>query len=119
MKIQIVDGNGAEFKSTLVKFLPEFAIAEVKDGEIVSITLGQHGETEGIFEGAVDGVIPEIIKGQTTEVDTVSGATITCNGLQTMLETKLAPYYNYLKSQVATEPATEKVAEGAEANVEQ
>ncbi|MBR5806619.1 MAG: flavocytochrome c [Oscillospiraceae bacterium] len=56
-------------------------IAEVKDGEIVSITLGQHGETEGIFEGAVDGVIPEIIKGQTTEVDTVSGATITSNAI--------------------------------------
>ena len=33
-------------------------IAKVKDGEIVSITLGQHGETEGIFEGAVAGVIP-------------------------------------------------------------
>ena len=56
-------------------------IAEVKDGEIVSITLGQHGETEGIFEGPVDGVIPEIIKGQTTEVDTVSGATITSNAI--------------------------------------
>ena len=55
--------------------------AEVKDGEIVSITLGQHGETEGIFEGAVDGVIPEIIKGQTTEVDVVSGATITSNAI--------------------------------------
>ena len=56
-------------------------IAEVKDGEIVSITLGEHGETEGIFEGAVDGVIPQIIKGQTTEVDTVSGATITSNAI--------------------------------------
>ena len=50
-------------------------------GEIVSITLGEHGETEGIFEGAVDGVIPQIIKGQTTEVDVVSGATITSNAI--------------------------------------
>lgn len=57
--------------------------------------------------------------GENYHIDAVSGATITCSGLQTMLETKLAPYYNYLKSQVATEPATEKVAEGAEANVEQ
>ena len=56
-------------------------IAEVKDGEIVSITLGEHGETEGIFEGAVDGVIPQIIKGQTTEVDVVSGATLTSNAI--------------------------------------
>jgi Na+-transporting NADH:ubiquinone oxidoreductase subunit C len=57
--------------------------------------------------------------GENYHIDAVSGATITCSGLQTMLETKLAPYYNYLKSQVATEPATEKVAEGVEANVEQ
>lgn len=57
--------------------------------------------------------------GEDYHIDAVSGATITCNGLQTMLETKLAPYYNYLKSQVATEPATEKVAEGVETNVEQ
>jgi len=56
-------------------------IAEVKDGEIVSIVLGEHAETEGIFEGAVDGVIPEIIKGQTTEVDVVSGATVTSNAI--------------------------------------
>ena len=56
-------------------------IAEVKDGEIVSITLGEHGETEGIFEGAVDGVIPQIIKGQTTDVDVVSGATLTSNAI--------------------------------------
>ena len=56
-------------------------IAEVKDGEIVSIVLGEHGETEGIFEAAVDGVIPEIIKGQTTEVDVVANATVTSNAI--------------------------------------
>jgi len=55
--------------------------AEVKDGEIVSIELVEHNETEGIFEGAVDGVIPEIIKGQTTEVDVVSGVTLTSNAI--------------------------------------
>ena len=53
-------------------------------------------------------------------IDAVSGATITCNGLQVMLETKLAPYYNYLQSNVAAPktvpamelvPATEVVAE--------
>ena len=56
-------------------------IAEVKDGEIVSIVLGEHGETEGIFEAAVDGVIPQIIKGQTTEVDVVANATVTSNAI--------------------------------------
>ena len=42
-------------------------------------------------------------------IDAVSGATITCNGLQNMLVTKLAPYYNYLKSQTVSVPATEIV----------
>ena len=36
-------------------------------------------------------------------IDAVSGATITCNGLQNMLESKLAPYYNYLNKQKTEE----------------
>ena len=67
------------------------------------------------------------VAGENYHIDAVSGATITCNGLQVMLETKLAPYYNYLKSQVPApvveaEPATEvEPAEevAVEENVEQ
>ena len=60
------------------------------------------------------------VAGVDYHIDAVSGATITCNGLQVMLETKLAPYYNYLQSNVAAPktvpamelvPATEVVAE--------
>ena len=36
-------------------------------------------------------------------IDAISGATITCNGLQNMLESKLAPYYNYLNKQKTEE----------------
>lgn len=39
------------------------------------------------------------VAGEDYHIDAVSGATITCSGLQVMLETKLAPYYNYLKNQ--------------------
>ena len=39
------------------------------------------------------------VAGEDYHIDAVSGATITCNGLQVMLESKLAPYYNYLKNQ--------------------
>ena len=52
------------------------------------------------------------VAGADYHIDAVSGATITCNGLQVMLETKLAPYYNYLQSNVAapkTVPAMELV----------
>ena len=37
-------------------------------------------------------------------IDAISGATITCNGVDGMLKLKLAPYYKYLASKVA--PAT-------------
>ena len=67
------------------------------------------------------------VAGEDYHIDAVSGATITCSGLQVMLETKLAPYYNYLKSQVAapvveTVPAAELVPAtevAVEENVEQ
>ena len=49
------------------------------------------------------------VAGEDYHIDAVSGATITCNGLQTMLETKLAPYYNYLKKQATAIPAAELV----------
>ena len=65
------------------------------------------------------------IAGADYHIDAVSGATITCGGLQVMLETKLAPYYNYLQSNLVVPaaelvPATEVAAEeSVEANVEQ
>ena len=46
--------------------------------------------------------------GEDYHIDAVSGATITCNGLHVMFETKLAPYYNYLKSQKAVEENVEQ-----------
>ena len=57
---QIVDGNGAEFKSTLVKFLPEFAIAEVKDGKANTSLAGSEEcsadpNSPGIVEGVYSG----------------------------------------------------------------
>ena len=65
------------------------------------------------------------VAGADYHIDAVSGATITCGGLQVMLETKLAPYYNYLQSNLVVPaaelvPATEVAAEeSVEANVEQ
>ena len=59
-------------------------------------------------------------------IDAISGATITCNGLDGMLKTKLAPYYNYLKNSaavvaepVAKEENVEPAADAAQENVEE
>ena len=42
-------------------------------------------------------------------IDAISGATITCNGVDGMLKLKLAPYYSYLKKQATAIPAAELV----------
>jgi fumarate reductase flavoprotein subunit len=54
----------------------------VEGGNITKITLKEHSETPGIFEGAEKGVVAEIIKTQTTEVDVVAGASMTSGGIK-------------------------------------
>ena len=56
-------------------------------------------------------------------IDAVSGATLTCNGVDDMFKRKLAPYYNYLNKvkageQVAEEIVTEPVTAEAETQTE-
>lgn len=53
----------------------------VTGGNITSVVLKEHGETEGIFEAAEKNVTEDIIKMQTPEVDAVSSATNTSNGI--------------------------------------
>ena len=53
----------------------------VEGGNITAIKLVEHSETDGIYQGAESNVIPNIIRTQSTEVDTVSGATNSSNGI--------------------------------------
>ena len=66
------------------------------------------------------------VAGEEYHIDAVSGATITCNGLQVLLETMLAPYYNYLKNVAAVVEApaaqdenVERSATAAQESVEE
>lgn len=54
----------------------------VEEGNIVSVVLTEHSETEGIYESAEKQVTADIIKTQSTEVDTVAGATNTSNAIK-------------------------------------
>lgn len=57
------------------------------------------------------------VAGPDHHIDAISGATITCRGLNDMLQQKLEPYYNYLKNQTVTSvPATELVPATTVAN---
>lgn len=62
----------------------------VEGGNIVSVELKEHSETEGIYEAAEKGVTADIIKKQTYEVDTVSGATNTSKGIQEAVKDALS-----------------------------
>lgn len=61
----------------------------VEGGNIISIELKEHQETPGIYEAAKKGVTGNIIRKQTTEVDGVSGATNSANGIKEAVEEAL------------------------------
>lgn len=63
---------------------------KVEGGNIVSVTLISHSETPGIYENAEKGVVSEIIKKQTAEVDTVAGATNSSKGIREAVANALA-----------------------------
>lgn len=63
---------------------------EVSGGKIVSVDLLEHGETPGISDPAIDAIPKSIIDAQDTEVDIVSGATRTSNGIMEAVENALA-----------------------------
>ena len=53
----------------------------VADGKIASVEVLEHAETEGVCEPAIEGVPAAIEAANSTEVDTVSGATVTSNAI--------------------------------------
>ncbi|MCB7088065.1 FMN-binding protein [Enterocloster bolteae] len=56
-------------------------ISEKADGIEDSIDLTEHSETAGIYEAAENKVVKSIIRRQTTETDSVSGATNSSRGI--------------------------------------
>ncbi len=91
-------GLGAEIAGD--KFQARFTeVVKDKDGkEIVKKVYEENGEVALTVE-----------KGKKADaayhIDAVSGATLTCNGVDDMFKRKLAPYYNYLNNvKVAGEP---------------
>ena len=54
---------------------------KIKSGKISNIEITSHNETPGFYEKAFETVPTEIIKKQSTDVDTVSGATYSSVGI--------------------------------------
>ncbi len=54
----------------------------VENGNITSVVVGENSETQGIGSEAVDKLPDEIVKANGTEVDGISGATVTSNAIK-------------------------------------
>ena len=61
----------------------------VSGGKIASIDLLEHSESAGISDPAIEGIPNAIIEAQSTEVDSVSGATFTSGGIIEAVENAL------------------------------
>lgn len=57
-------------------------LVTVSGGNVVSVELTEHSETAGIYEAAESGVVSEIIRTQSTDVDSIAGATITSDAIK-------------------------------------
>ena len=61
----------------------------VKDGSITEINVLEEAETPNIYAGAVEQFIPAMIQSQDVEVEAVSGATNSCNGIREAVKAAL------------------------------
>lgn len=59
---------------------------EFNENSIVSVTVGEHTETEGLADPAIERIPEAIVSGQTLNVDSVSGATLTSNAILEAVE---------------------------------
>lgn len=62
----------------------------VQDSKISEVKVTEHEETEGIGTNAIDKIPGEIVSKQSTDVDAVSGATLTSNAIKEAVDNALA-----------------------------
>ena len=75
----------------------------VESGVITDITIDSYNDDKEFFQKAKSGVIADIIKSQSTDVDAVSGATFSSNGIIEAVKNALGEEISK-----AAEPATEQ-----------
>ncbi len=84
---EYVDGN---YEGKAQGAMSEISLSvDVQDGKIAGINILDHDETEGISDPAFDQVPDAIVEKNSTDVDTVSGATGTSEGIMNAVDTAL------------------------------
>jgi uncharacterized protein with FMN-binding domain len=57
-------------------------LVTIQDDRIVAIEVGEHNENEPYLTDSMEALVPRIIETQSTSnIDAVSGATVTCEGI--------------------------------------
>ena len=80
---RFADLEDGTYRGTGTGFRGEVSVSvTVKDGKITGIEVDSYRDDYQFFEAAEDGVISEIISSQTVDVDGVSGATYSSNGIK-------------------------------------
>lgn len=62
---------------------------EVKDGKILSVVVGEHNETAGISDPALEQIPAAIVEAQSTDVEAVAGATVTSEAIKAAVQAAL------------------------------
>lgn len=74
--------NDGNYEGEAEGMYPLKVAVEVKDGKIAKVEVVEHEETDGIGTLAIDQLPPAIVEKNSTDVDGVSGATLTSNGIK-------------------------------------
>ena len=61
----------------------------VKDGVIAEVNVVEHSETQGVGTAAIEKLPPKIIEAQSTEVDSVTGASLSSAAIKEAVEKAL------------------------------
>ncbi|WP_353894218.1 FMN-binding protein [Proteinivorax hydrogeniformans] len=64
-------------------------LVEIANGQIQSVNIEEHSESEEIADPALDQIPSAIVEEQSTDVDNVSGATATSEGIKDAVEDSL------------------------------
>ena len=78
-------GTGTGFRGGTT----EIAVT-IKDNKITNVETVSNQDTPRFYERVESGIISEIISAQSTSVDTVSGATYSCEGIITAVQDALS-----------------------------
>ena len=99
------NGNGFEYYGRSGKLNNTFgsSIKFYENGEIKDITIDSFMDDEQFFTRARDGIIQKIIQNQDVNVDSISGATFSSNGIKESVANALGISYTNTNSDVKQE----------------